>query len=179
MMKVLYYTRERHCDAVDLAPLSSVLTMQRILIYGFGPYQQYTSNITEVLLRSMKLPRNVFKEVFEVRFSRRMFENTFETVRPDVILGLGQHPRARKLRIERRTHKRDHSAQARFVNLSLPHTSESTVAYDAGNYVCNYSMWVSTTWCLQNNARSGFLHIPKDYSTKRLEKYVRRVIDSC
>ena len=25
--------------------------MQRILIYGFGPYQQYTSNITEVLLR--------------------------------------------------------------------------------------------------------------------------------
>ena len=84
--------------------------MQRILIYGFGPYQQYTSNITEVLLRSMKLPRNVFKEVFEVRFSRRMFENTFETVRPDVILGLGQHPRARKLRIERRTYKRDHPA---------------------------------------------------------------------
>ena len=120
----------------------------------------------------MKLPRNVFKEVFEVRFSRRMFENTFETVRPDVILGLGQHPRAHKLRIERRTYKRDHPAQARFVNLSLPHTSETTVAYDAGNYVCNYSMWVSTTWCLQNNARSGFLHIPKDYSTKRLEKYV-------
>ena len=153
--------------------------MQRILIYGFGPYQQYTSNITEVLLRSMKLPRNVFKEVFEVRFSRRMFEKTFETVRPDVILGLGQHPRARKLRIERRTYKRDHPAQARFVNLSLPHTSETTVAYDAGNYVCNYSMWISTTWCLQNDARSGFLHIPKDYSTKRLEKYVRRVIESC
>ena len=61
MMKVLYYTRERHCDAVDLAPLSSVLTMQRILIYGFGPYQQYTSNITEALLCDMRLPRNVFK----------------------------------------------------------------------------------------------------------------------
>lgn len=119
--------------------------MQRILIYGFGPYQQYTSNITEILLRSMKLPRNVFKEVFEVRFSRHMFETIFETVQPDVILGLGQHPRARKLRIERRTHKRDHPAQTRFVNLSLPHTSETTVTYDAGNYVCNYSMWVSTS----------------------------------
>ena len=152
--------------------------MQRILIYGFGPYQQYTSNITEALLCDTRLPRNVFKEVFEVRFSRRMFENTFETVRPDVILGLGQHPRARKLRIERRTHKRDHSAQARLVNLSLPHTSETTVAYDAGNYVCNYSMWVSTTWCLQNDTRFGFLHIPKDYSMKRLEKYVRCVIES-
>ena len=153
--------------------------MQRILIYGFGPYQQYTSNITEALLCDTRLPRNVFKEVFEVRFSRRMFENTFETVRPDVILGLGQHPRARKLRIERRTHKRDHSAQARFVNLSLPHTSETTVAYDAGNYVCNYSMWVSTAWCLQNDTRFGFLHVPKNYSMKRLEKYVRCVVESC
>ena len=153
--------------------------MQRILIYGFGPYQQYTSNITEFLLRSMKLPRNVFKEVFEVRFNRHMFETIFETVQPDVILGLGQHPRARKLRIERRTHKRNHSAQARFVNLSLPHTSETTVAYDAGNYVCNYSMWVSTAWCLQNDTRFGFLHVPKDYSMKRLEKYVRCVIESC
>ena len=164
---------------MDLAPLSSVLTMQRILIYGFGPYQQYASNITEVLLRSMKLPRNVFKEVFEVHFNRHMFETIFETVQPDVILGLGQHPRARKLRIERRTHKRDHSAQARFVNLSLPHTSETTVTYDAGNYVCNYSMWVSTAWCLQNDARYGFLHVPKDYSMKKLEKYVRCVIESC
>lgn len=153
--------------------------MQRILIYGFGPYQQYTSNITEILLRSMKLPRNVFKEVFEVRFSRHMFETIFETVQPDVILGLGQHPRARKLRIERRTHKRDHPAQTRFVNLSLPHTSETTVTYDAGNYVCNYSMWVSMAWCLQNDARYGFLHVPKDYSTKRLEKYVRCIIESC
>ena len=153
--------------------------MQRILIYGFGPYQQYTSNITEVLLRSMKLPRNVFKEVFEVRFNRHMFETIFKTVQPDVILGLGQHPRARKLRIERRTHKRNHSAQARFVNLSLPHTSETTVTYDAGNYVCNYSMWVSTAWCLQNDAQYGFLHVPKDYSLKRLEKYVRCVIESC
>ncbi len=153
--------------------------MQRILIYGFGPYQQYPSNITEVLLRSMKLPRNVFKEVFEVRFDRHMFENAFETVQPDVILGLGQHPRARKLRIERRAHKRDRSAQARFVNLALPHTSETTITYNAGNYVCNYSMWVSAAWCLQNNARCGFLHIPKDYSTKRLEQYVNRVIRSC
>ena len=164
---------------MDLAPLSSVLTMQRILIYGFGPYQQYTSNITEALLCDMRLPRNVFKKVFEVRFSRCMFENTFEMVQPDVILGLGQHPRARKLRIERRTHKRDHPAQARFVNLSLPRTSETTVTYDAGNYVCNYSMWVSMAWCLQNDARCGFLHIPKDYSMKRLEKYVRCVIESC
>jgi len=158
---------------------TSITTMHRILIYGFGPYQQYTTNITEALLRDMRLPRNVFTEVFDVRFSRRMFENTFETVQPDVILGLGQHPRARKLRIERRTYKRDHFAQARFVNLSLPHTSETTVTYDAGNYVCNYSMWVSTAWCIQNNARCGFLHVPKDYSMNKLEKYVRRVITSC
>ena len=153
--------------------------MQRILIYGFGSYQQYTSNITEVTLRSMKLPSEVFKEVFEVRFNRRMFENAFETIQPDVVLGLGQHPRARKLRIERRAHKRGCSTQTRLVTLSLPHTSETTVAYDAGDYVCNYSMWVSTEWCLRNDARFGFLHVPKDYSTKKLARYVRQTIKSC
>ena len=104
---------------------------------------------------------------------------SLDSFNPDVIVGLGQHPRARKLRIERRTHKRDHSAQVRFVNLSLPHTSETTVTYDAGNYVCNYSMWVSTAWCVQNDARCGFLHVPKDYCIKKVEKYISRVIKSC
>ena len=153
--------------------------MQRILVYGFGPYQQYTSNITEVILRNMKLPRNVFKEVFKVRFSRRMFENTFETVRPDVIFGLGQHPRARKLRIERRAHKRGCFIANRFSTLPLPQTSETTVAYDAGDYVCNYSMWIGIDWCGKNQARYGFLHIPKDYSQKKLARYVKRAIESC
>ena len=153
--------------------------MHRILIYGFGPYQHYASNITEVTLRDMKLPRNTFKRVLDVRFDRQMFQNVFETVQPDVILGLGQHPRARKLRIERRSHNRGRSTQTRFATLSLPQTSEITVAYDAGDYVCNYSMWVGIEWCMRNNARYGFLHVPKDYSPKKLARYVSRAITSC
>jgi pyrrolidone-carboxylate peptidase len=159
--------------------LLAVPTMHRILIYGFGPYQHYASNITEVTLRDMKLPRNMFKRVFDVRFDRQMFENVFETVQPDVILGLGQHPRARKLRIERRSHNRGRSTQTRFATLSLPQTSETTVAHDAGDYVCNYSMWVGIEWCMRNNARYGFLHVPKDYSPKKLARYVSRAITSC
>ena len=31
---------------------TSITTMHRILIYGFGPYQQYTTNITEAIVRS-------------------------------------------------------------------------------------------------------------------------------
>ena len=159
--------------------LLAVPTMHRILIYGFGPYQHYASNITEVTLRDMKLPRNTFKRVFDVRFDRQMFENVFETVQPDVILGLGQHPRARKLRIERRAHKRGCFIANRFSTLPLPQTSETTVAYDAGDYVCNYSMWIGIDWCGKNQARYGFLHIPKDYSQKKLSRYVKRAIESC
>ena len=94
--------------------------MQRILIYGFGPYKHYTSNVTEAALRDMKLPGNAFKKIFEVRFDRHMFETIFETVQPDVILGLGQHPRARKLRIERRTHKRGRPSQTRLATPLAP-----------------------------------------------------------
>ena len=155
-----------------------VFSMQRILIYGFGPYQQYASNVTEVTLRGMRLPRNTFKRVFEVRFDRHMFERAFETIQPDVILGLGQHPRAQKLRIERRTYRRGRSIQSRFATLSLPHTSETTVAYDAGDYVCNYSMWIGTEWCMRNDARYGFLHVPKDYTTTKLARYLRQAIKS-
>lgn len=153
--------------------------MQRILIYGFGPYKHYTSNVTEAVLRDMKLPGNAFKKIFEVRFDRHMFDQVFENVQPDVVLGLGQHPRARKLRIERRAHKRGRSSQTRLATLSLPHTSETTVAYDAGDYVCNYSMWVGLEWCVRNDAQYGFLHVPKNYSTKKLARYVRRAIKSC
>ncbi|MEO1993612.1 MAG: hypothetical protein ABGW78_16880 [Pirellulales bacterium] len=145
----------------------------RILVYGFGPYKQYRTNITETTLRTLTLPRNTVPHIFDVCFRRQMFINVFNAVQPKIIIGLGQHPRARKLRIERKTFQRGCPRQAGFTTLRLPQTSETTVAYNPGDYVCNYSMWLARAWCQSNDAESGFLHIPQNYSQDRLRHYIQ------
>lgn len=148
--------------------------MPRILVYGFGPYQSFRDNVTERTIRALPPRLRVQRRVFDVRFDRRMFERALERARPDVVIGLGQHPRARKLRLERRAHARGDPARARFVSLALPRTARTTVTYDAGDYVCNYSMWVVQGWCAKRGARFGFIHVPKDYPPARLAAYLER-----
>lgn len=150
--------------------------MPRALIYGFGPYQSFRDNVTERTLRSMKAPPGVALHVFDVKFDAAMFERVFDRVRPGVVVGLGQHPRARKLRLERRAHARGDPHRARFVTLDLPRTRDTTVTYDAGDYVCNYSMWVATGWCARHGARYAFVHVPRDFPPARLESYLRAAI---
>ena len=150
--------------------------MPGVLIYGFGPYQSFRTNVTERTLRSMQAPRGTVLHVFDVRFDRAMFERVFERVRPAAVIGLGQHPRARRLRLERRAHPRGNPAKARYVTLDLPRTDDTTVTYDAGDYVCNFSMWVGTDWCARHGARYAFVHVPKDYAPAKLEAYLRHAV---
>ncbi len=150
--------------------------MRPILVYGFGPYLSFRDNVTERTLRAMKAPRGVVLHVFDVKFDSSMFERVFERVRPSAIIGLGQHPRARKLRLERRAHARGNPSRGRFVTLDLPRTRDTTVTRDAGNYVCNFSMWVGTDWCARHGARYAFVHVPKDYAPAKLEAYLRHAV---
>lgn len=150
--------------------------MRPVLVYAFGPYQSFDTNVTERTLRAMKAPKGVVLHVFDVRFNTTMFERVFERVRPAAIIGLGQHPRARKLRLERRAHPRGNPSRARFVTLDLPRTRDTTVTRDAGDYVCNFSMWVGTGWGARHGARYAFVHVPKDYAPGRLEAYLRKAI---
>ena len=120
----------------------------KVLVYGFGPYMNYKENITETIVKKLK---SVSKQLFDVKFGKNQFINAVKDF--DVIIGLGQHPRSKKLRIERKavnlkwksrkeTPKpifKDKPQQS-FVTLKIKKDKDSWLSYDAGKYVCNYSM---------------------------------------
>ena len=160
----------------------------RILIYGFKPYGSYTENISEKLLARLSRREGLVKHVFDVRFDAAMFNTVLARVKPEYVLGLGQHPRAHKLRIERRARnqriKPDRSLipisrtgpSSVFASLSLPSSAQTTLTYNAGTYVCNYSMYMTARYCRRTGARFGFIHIPKDHDLKKLSAYLQTVL---
>ena len=160
----------------------------RIFFYGFKPYADYSSNITEQVLARIDETQMLKKRVFDVRFDAAMFNETLARIKPDRIIGLGQHPRARKLRIERKAKNLQQSAgkapapiiaggsRESYVTLTLPQNELTTVTYDAGTYVCNYSMYLMAQYCRQTGAQSGFVHIPVDYDLRTLRQYLHQVV---
>ena len=166
----------------------------RIFIYGFKPYADYSSNITEQVLARIDETQTLKKRVFDVRFDAVMFNETVACIKPDRIIGLGQHPRARKLRIERKAKNLQKSAGKApvpiiaggprdcYATLTLPQNELTTVTYDAGTYVCNYSMYLMAQYCHQTGSQSGFVHVPVDYDLRTLRQYlylaVRQIVRS-
>ncbi|RLF33066.1 MAG: hypothetical protein DRN08_05900, partial [Thermoplasmata archaeon] len=127
----------------------------KILVYGFKPYKNYKENITEKIIRKIKNRKNLVKIIFPVKFEKRIFLEKIRTIKPNIILGLGQHPRSKKIRIERKAInlKRKNKKEKPefisknkpfhlFVNVKLKKDKISWISYDAGKYVCNFSMYV-------------------------------------
>lgn len=161
----------------------------RILIYGFKPYSSYRSNITEQVLDGLPEYKNVVKKVFDVRFDAGMFRDVLLLHKPNRVLGLGQHPRARKLRLERRAQNlgkdigqspvqiEPNGPAFLYCTLTLPDSDLTTVTYNAGNYVCNFSMYQTARYCQSHNAKCGFVHLPKHYEVSTVIKYVQTALD--
>lgn len=160
----------------------------RVLIYGFKPFGSHAENISEQLLLQVPATGTLVKKVFDVRFDAEMFNKVLTKVKPDRILGLGLHPRARKLRIERKAinlrKNEDKTTMpisltgpvSIYATLHLPETSLTTVTYNAGTYVCNYSMYLMGQYCAQTGAQFGFIHIPKDYDLKKLSAWLKTTL---
>lgn len=159
------------------------------LIYGFGPYEHFKSNLTEIIVLELRKVLDVSTHIFPVVFAQEMFVDVFDEVRPDVIIGLGQHPRARKFRIERRArnwmipgrqppgHEISPGAMPQaFATLSLPRDHRTTISYDAGTYVCNYSMWQMHRWCQERGARWAFLHVPLSRDVCPVVDYLKQAV---
>ena len=166
----------------------------RLLVYGFGPYKQFGDNITQDIVGELPVSRSLKKIVFPVRFDKRQFTDAVKKYRPDVVLGLGQCSRGRLLRIERRAvnQRRNHKKEkARpivrggpkglAVTLRLDRlvlSKRTKTSYDAGDYVCNFSMYVILDYVKRQRlpARFGFIHIPHRYDPKRAVKCIGRVL---
>jgi len=161
----------------------------RLLLYGFGPYREFPDNITEKILHKFPQRRGLKKIVFPVRFRKRQFINAIKNYKPDIILGLGQCSRGQRLRIESRAINRKRNSQkekARPVvaggpqklatNLKLALNGESSNS--AGQYVCNYSMYVMLHFIKRHRLpmRYGFIHIPYLYDHKRAVRLLAKAI---
>jgi len=159
------------------------------LVYGFEPFGGYAENVTESVIRSLAHRRDIATEVFAVRFDRRMFADALDRWSPQTIIGLGQHGRARKLRLERRAVNlwaergrspvsiAEGAPRYRYASFGLPKTSETVVTYDAGTYVCNFSMYLMAEHCETSGARFAFIHVPRNYNPEKAVKYVSMALD--
>ena len=163
----------------------------RLLIYGFGPYGQFRNNVTEKIVRQLPRRRGLKKIVFPVRFNRNQFLRIIKNVRPDVILGLGQCSRGQRLRIEaqaankRRAHQNVAARPIRVggaprlrTNLELALGRHGRNSQRAGEYVCNYSMYVILDFLKRRQlpVHFGFIHVPHKYDDKKAIQILAKAI---
>jgi pyroglutamyl-peptidase len=166
---------------------------ERILLYGFGAYREFRENITTKIIKALPPQSGLKKIIFPVRFHRSQFVHAIDRVKPDVVLGLGQSSR-HGIDVEtqalnrRRTHVGD-SSKPILVNgpvrlrttLRLKVGRRVRTSTNAGDYVCNFSMYVMLDHIRRNGRKIpyGFIHIPHDYDLMKaaglVEKIVRRL----
>jgi pyroglutamyl-peptidase len=170
--------------------VSAMRKPKRILIYGFGPYREFRNNITARIVRSLASRAGLKKIVFPVRFHRRQFVDAIKRFKPEIILGLGQSSRLRvdvetQAANRKRGRSTDH-AKAIFplgvetikTTLKLRPGRQAGRSSDAGDYVCNFSMYVMLDHIRRQDAdiRYGFMHIPHDYDLKKAAGLVERIV---
>ena len=163
----------------------------RLLIYGFGPYLKFPDNITEKILRRLPAGRNLQKIIFPVRFQRRQFLQAIKSFRPDTILGLGQRSRGWRLKIEmravnrRRRNKKERpkpivsgGSKGLGTSLKIIGGRQARISYNAGDYVCNYSMYVILDYLKRHHlpTRFGFIHVPHHYNLAKADRFLKKAV---
>jgi pyroglutamyl-peptidase len=162
----------------------------RILLYGFGPYKQFRHNISAKIVKALPRQPGLIRLVFPVRFHGRQFVKALTKYRPDIVLGLGQSSRNRidiesRARNRRRAGKevrpraiRKNGPSWLGTTLKLKLERQARRSRNAGDYVCNYSMYVALHYIKRNRLRTkfGFVHIPHDYDPREARRYVIAVL---
>ena len=166
---------------------------KRILLYGFGPYRQFRNNITKRIIEALPRQAGLKKIIFPVRFHRGQFVTAVQKFKPDLIVGLGQSARQRiaveSRAINRRRARR--TSKPKPISLTGPQRLKTTLPLNAGNqarrsmsagdYVCNFSMYVMLDQIRRGglNIPYGFVHIPHDYDEKKGIGLVRKMLLQC
>ncbi|OGD62483.1 hypothetical protein A2160_00170 [Candidatus Beckwithbacteria bacterium RBG_13_42_9] len=162
--------------------------MKKILIYGFDPYQGFKENISAEIVRKIPGRNNLTKVIFPVKFNAHIFRQKIKEIDPNIIIGLGQRPRSRKIRIERKAQNlfgvkaekpkiilKNHPKYL-ILNLKLNADKNSYISYKTGRYVCNFSMYVISHFCQNKNIKFSFLHIPQKYHLAKAVKFIEEKI---
>jgi pyrrolidone-carboxylate peptidase len=165
----------------------------RVLVYGFGPYRQFRDNITAKIIKRLPQSGDLRRCIFPVRFDSKQFVGALRRHRPDVVLGLGQSSR-RKIEIEKRAANRKRvteRGQAKRISMTGPKWLRTTLeiktgqqagkSTNAGDYVCNYSMYLMLAHIrrVKMNTVFGFVHIPHDYDRRKASRFVQRILRQC
>jgi pyroglutamyl-peptidase len=164
-----------------------------ILLYGFGPYRQFRDNITARIIKSLPARSGLKKKIFPVRLERRQFINALRRHRPAVVLGLGQSSR-KQIEVEtraknrRRARKGDkpkpivgNGPKTRPTTLKIKRERWIGKSTNAGDYVCNFSMFILLEEIARKDLKIpfGFIHIPHDYERQKARRFVQRVLRQC
>lgn len=145
-----------------------------LLLYAFQPFGKYATNITEEILYLLPSYPSLTTVVLPVDFEPERWQHLVTRLQPSHVLGLGQCARGQQIRVERRAFNqmKDRSCGLEqpietdgpatlSTTWHLPFLSGFTLSYDAGRYVCNYSMWQMTRLSEQWQMPYAFLHIPR------------------
>ena len=165
----------------------------RVLVYGFGPYRGFSENITAQIIESLPARPGLRKIIFPVRFHRKQFVDALRKPMPLMVLGLGQSARPR-IEVETRAINRRRASKTSAprpitaggeawipATMPLSVTRPSAKSINAGDYVCNYSMYVMLEY-LERQEHCGafaFVHIPFDHDLQAACRYIGRVVGDC
>lgn len=161
----------------------------RILIYGFEPFGAYRRNITADLIAQLPLAPEWQAHVLPVRFEAELFLAPVKDFAPDLILGLGQCPRGELIRVERKAfnQQRDRlqgldqaidpaGPESLSLGWHIRPSSEQRLTYDAGRYVCNFSMYTLAQYAQTQGIASAFLHIPRGLSVPKVRRSILQIL---
>ncbi len=158
----------------------------KTLLYGFKPWGKLDKNISQEILKRIKSNKNLKKVIFKVNFNKKKLINPIIKFKPDIILGLGMSGKGNKIRIEKKAlnilNKYDNKPKKKisksgkefFVNLRIKKDNNSRISYYAGDYVCNYSMYVILDYIKNKNIKYGFIHIPKTYNLSKAINFIKK-----
>jgi pyrrolidone-carboxylate peptidase len=168
-------------------------TPVRVLVYGFGPYREFSGNITAQIVDSLTPRPGLRKIIFPVRFQRKQFIDALRSSTPLMVLGLGQSSRPR-IEVETRAINRRRSSKTSAprpitaggeawmpATMPLTVTRPAAKSINAGDYVCNFSMYVMLEELEGQEHHGGFafVHVPFDHDLQAACRYIERVVGDC
>lgn len=156
----------------------------KILVYAFASWGKSGRNISERVLENIHLP--VEKRVLRVKFDEEPYQDMVGEDF-DCILGLGQYPTGRVLRIEQvafnmhGTRSRGYSPiehdgpEKLTVDWELAALDGMRKTNDPGRFVCNYSMY-QILRKKRATTRFAFIHIPKLANVAQVAQMIEMLI---